>query len=44
VRSVDGKDFFSPIAVEYFSIALKLAPSSAPEIISPKKQHIDKKF
>ncbi len=44
VRSADGKDFFSPIGVEYFSIALKLAPASAPEIISPKKQHIDKKF
>ncbi|MBK7057802.1 MAG: FecR domain-containing protein [Leptospiraceae bacterium] len=44
VKSTEGKDFFSPIAVEFFTIALKSAPSSAPEIVTPKKQHIDKKF
>jgi len=44
VRSTEGKDYFSPIAVEYFTIALKASPSGAPEIISPRKQHIDKKF
>lgn len=44
VKTTEGKEYLSPVATEYFSIALKASPNSAPEIISPKKQHIDKKF
>ena len=29
VRSTEGKDYFSPIAVEYFTIALKASPNAA---------------
>ncbi|HNK59557.1 MAG TPA: FecR domain-containing protein, partial [Leptospiraceae bacterium] len=44
VKSSEGKEYISPIAMDYFSISLKTSPSTAPEIISPRKQHIDKKF